>query len=451
MKILIISHLFAPSNSIGSVRPTKFAKYLEQFGHEVTVITGKNETNYKNPSLGRIEIHRIDNGLIIKKIQNKVNHVINIKQINKSCSHENKLNVKKYRNIERIRSQIKILKLYVYDLIQNIDWVLQCKKNIVKQYRIHDYEVVISSFGPIGSLLLGNYIKKKRIAHKWIADFRDNMHNEKNPNWLNKLIIWQEKKIIKLADLIIMVSKGQKEMLTEAIKLDSNLNGKIAIITNGFDTEEIIHEQLNISKKDILKIGYTGSLYNGQRDMSMLFQALSELIYEGEIPKDMVQVHYAGKESNIIYNQASIYQMSGCIVDHGYISRNEALKLQRECDLLIVLSWNTLKEKGILTGKFFEYLKEGKLIIALISGELPNSELAQIINDLNIGVACEYANEKEHLLILKKYLSKQYKMLSNGVVTNFTTKIEDIKQFHYKELTKKLENLCFNLMNKTTS
>ena len=44
MNILICSKLFFPDNEIGAVRPTNFAKYLNEMGHRVTVVTGANKS-----------------------------------------------------------------------------------------------------------------------------------------------------------------------------------------------------------------------------------------------------------------------------------------------------------------------------------------------------------------------------------------------------------------------
>ena len=53
MRILIISHFFAPQNAMGAVRPTKLAKYLSRMGHEVTVLCGPGMNDRRDPTLAR--------------------------------------------------------------------------------------------------------------------------------------------------------------------------------------------------------------------------------------------------------------------------------------------------------------------------------------------------------------------------------------------------------------
>ena len=52
-RVLLISYYFAPQNTIGAIRPTKMAKYLERMGYEVTVICGGGLDEKVDPTLQR--------------------------------------------------------------------------------------------------------------------------------------------------------------------------------------------------------------------------------------------------------------------------------------------------------------------------------------------------------------------------------------------------------------
>lgn len=83
MKILICSRYFAPQNTIGAVRPTMFAKYLSQFGHEVTVITEKVADNnaYINYSFEVIEVegYKLATNIKQKRVNKTQSNVLRIK------------------------------------------------------------------------------------------------------------------------------------------------------------------------------------------------------------------------------------------------------------------------------------------------------------------------------------------------------------------------------------
>ena len=51
MKILIIAKAFAPDSVIGAVRINKFAEYLTNFGHDVSVICSSKISMAKDESL----------------------------------------------------------------------------------------------------------------------------------------------------------------------------------------------------------------------------------------------------------------------------------------------------------------------------------------------------------------------------------------------------------------
>ena len=83
-KILIVSYLFAPYNTIGAIRPTKIAKYLTVQGVSVDVITGLPKNNIdeklKNDIKNVNKVITIKHGPTIQKINNKVTSTVNKKQ-----------------------------------------------------------------------------------------------------------------------------------------------------------------------------------------------------------------------------------------------------------------------------------------------------------------------------------------------------------------------------------
>ena len=57
MRILLISYYFPPYNCVGAVRPAKLAKFLERQGHEVKVISARNQPFLKGLELPFNESH----------------------------------------------------------------------------------------------------------------------------------------------------------------------------------------------------------------------------------------------------------------------------------------------------------------------------------------------------------------------------------------------------------
>ena len=108
-RVLIVSELFEPMNSIGAVRPSKLAKYLTKRGIEVTVFTSyktRTDNNYspeinlpkrnnykKSKNENEDKKIEINNNLYIfnKNLNNNIDRI----KINKDRDNELKKNKKK--------------------------------------------------------------------------------------------------------------------------------------------------------------------------------------------------------------------------------------------------------------------------------------------------------------------------------------------------------------------
>jgi len=447
MKILICSKLFYPSNKIGAVRPSNFAKYLAKFGHEVTVVTEKTNPE-QNFNLEGVEIIRVSNSVFIENLIDKNTKRVTSKKTKEKSTQDSLVQNETVGNkvIPKLKNELIKTRRQIFSLVIEFDWFLTAKKHINKHYKYNHFDVVISSFGPLSSFLLGKSIAKHGIAKCWISDFRDNMRFDGFPRWLNKLMEHYEKRALKHADALTFVSHGQKAMFLNNIGVGDEQKQKIHTIHNGYE------EKLNTSdsiktNNSVLKIAYTGQLYSGVRDFTLLFHVLDDLIKEKKIDINKIRIEYAGQNSNELNIQMSKFEnIKSICTDYGFVPREKALEIQKESDILVALTWNTTKEQGILTGKFLEYLQTQKTIIALTTGDLPNGEMTQMVQDLKIGIACEYFSYQTDYLKLKAYIEKQYKLFIAEGELNFSPKYEKISEFHYENISKQL----MKVINSTT-
>lgn len=446
MRILICSKFFYPSDKIGAVRPSNFAKYLAQLGHQVTVITEENSSNLKF-DLSKVQIIRTSNSTWIKKIinRNKVRLQTSkpdspLSQSQSKTSRTGQISTKFEPKVPKVRT-----KSVMFSLLIEYDYYRIAKRHILKQFNLDSFDIVISSYGPLSSFLIGRTIKKRGIAPKWLCDFRDNMVFNGYPYWLNKLFSSYEKSAVKFANAITFVSQGQKNMFINNNNVGDLHKTKIHTIYNGFEKELMSISPVE-KENDILTFTYTGQLYSGVRDFRLLLHALDDLIKEKLVNKDQIKIIYAGSSSDVLRQQLAGFDniISSCI-DYGMVSREVALRIQTESDILIVLTWNTKKEQGILTGKFFEYLQAEKPIISITSGDLANGELTDIISRANLGIACECITYKDDLLKLKNYILKQYQLMIKSENLAYCPNFEQMKKFHYGTITDNFEKIILSL------
>ena len=127
-------------------------------------------------------------------------------------------------------------------------------------------------------------------------------------------------------------------------------------------------------------------------------------------------------------------------MNHGYVSRAEAVRIQNLSDLFLVLSWNAKREKGVLTGKFYEGIRAKKPILAMLTGKVSNSELYRINEKYHYGFCYESCREKEQFDQFCDYLEMIYQQKMQSGMVDYAPNPNLETDFRYDVLSKKLED-----------
>jgi hypothetical protein len=88
-------------------------------------------------------------------------------------------------------------------------------------------------------------------------------------------------------------------------------------------------------------ISYTGELYAGQRDPTLLFEVLRELIEDGTLPTDHLRVRFYGRIESWLPALVERYGLNQVVSLHGPTARVEAVKRQQESQVLLLLPWQS--------------------------------------------------------------------------------------------------------------
>lgn len=438
-KVLIISEFFAPQNTVGAIRLTKIAKYLHRFHNcEITVIT-------RNKNFEIIDSLLVSDAEIIKSFI-KVSEGSILSNINNTLGKRRRLKDKNSGSIskdtETIQSKFNFKqKLFLYmrfclNLLNNLSYSLQACKKLKGSY--HDYDVIISSYGPYSSHYIGRYLKKKNPLAFWIADFRDAVFSPETPFGFRYFSKSFAKRICKHADAITAVSKGTIDSL-----FIQKCN-KSHIITNGYDKDDLSTTLLSKDKKKKLKFVYVGNLYSGKRDLSVVFKAVRELVNGNLIELNKIEFIYAGNSGEVFNSQIKQYGLIDCAVIHESVPREKSIEIQLNSDILLLSSWNETGSTGIITGKFLEYMMMDKPIVCSVSGNLPNSTLKQMISEAEIGICYEEANDELDYQLLKKFIYQKYAEFINEENLKFNPNHKYIEGFDYKNITNQFNNLFEN-------
>lgn len=440
-RILIICNYFAPDHTIAAVRISKLAKYLRENGYEVEVLTEKKNGGLdellENDVKG-IKIYYAENSPLYLRFRERYEKLIEPHKTKRFNNLENRKRINpKTGNVEFYTFEI------AYPLIGSLDYIVGQLKQIdlfrsVKQQLREEkhYDYVITSYGDSFSYFAGRYFHKYHGDTAWIFDIRDAIYRYKfTPDYVRLIPQIYERYIWKHADCITGVSKGICK------RVPSKFRRKVHCLTNGFDLSDwkgLKRDGINSSE---MIFTYTGSMYGGIRDLSVVFQAVRELIQNGQISEERISFHYAGNAPayEIFKSQAEPFQLADRCVMHGKLSRLDSLELQLSSDILMVASYDYKdQEGGVITGKVYEYMAAKRPVISIMMGDIEHSELTEIVGKTKIGMAYEASNHKEDYRKLCEYIKMQYQSFMETGHTRYEPDQKELRKYDYRYLCKRL-------------
>jgi glycosyltransferase involved in cell wall biosynthesis len=165
---------------------------------------------------------------------------------------------------------------------------------------------------------------------------------------------------------------------------------------------------------------------------------LRELIDEGRLDVEKVCIRYAGPSKMAFTSLSRRFGLDRCVEAFDTVPRATSLKYQLESHLLLLASWNKRGEEGIITGKLLEYMMIGCPVIGLVSGEIKDSAVREMLRLGNLGVCYEQANKEQDFSLVKQYVVEQYNQFIDGAQSKHKPNQEYIEQYNYQNLTKQL-------------
>ena len=292
-------------------------------------------------------------------------------------------------------------------------------------------DAILSSSSPVTSHLIAKELKV-RYKIPWLADFRDLWSQNHNYSYgpLRRLIDRRlEVKTLSPADALVVVSQ------TAAGSMRALHKGEpIFVITNGFDPAEVNSPPAKLVAK--FTITYTGSIYPRRQEPSRLFTALRDLISDGTMSPDDVEVRFYGPREDWVEREINDYGLSGIVKQNGIVPREIALEKQRESQLLLFLKWEDRRERGVYTGKVFEYLAARRPILATGGS---SDVVDELLKRTSAGICAPTVEDIKNIL---KKLYQEYK--AKGVVA-YQGKESEINKYGHREMAGKFSEILNQL------
>ena len=409
-KILVISYHFNKKEDIAAIRLNGLAKYLVSFGWESLIVCG--DTGESGGFITN-EVLTGDATTIWRKILG----------LNTHSAIKDQLGIPSYKNKKTILDIILDLwaEIFAYPDVYKtwINPAIECGREILKNEKI---DAIISSSGPPSvNLVAANLSKEFNIP--WIADFRD-LWTQNHYYPYSKIRRFFERRLelrtLSHATILTTVSQPLAEKLQELHK-----NKKVFAIPNGFDPEQL-NPGIPVSEK--LSITYTGILYQGRRDPEQLFKIVRALVNENVIDPSLIEINFYGYPEGWLIHDIKKYHLESIVKIHGMIPREISIQKQREAQILLLLTWNDPEEKGVYTGKLFDYLAARRPILSL---GYTGGVVKDLLDQTRAGVHC--SNEAE----LREYLLRAYREYRELGVVQYHGIGEEVMKYSHVEMARK--------------
>jgi len=424
-KVLIITYYWIPSGGAGVQRWVKFAKYLRQYGWEPIIYTPENP---EYPSIDHSFEKDIPADITVLKtpiwepynvyrnLTGKKNQAINAGFIseNKKQGWKDKLSI-------WIRGNFLIPDPRRF-------WIKPSVRFLNDYLKDNPVDAVITTGPPHSMHLIGMGLKKNFSSLPWVADFRDpwtniDFYRDLNLNWFaDKIHHKLERKVLQKADAVLVVSRGMEE---EFAPMKPK---KLQVITNGYDESDVQVGTLALDAK--FSISHIGTL-NAARNPRIVWKVLSEICAENIAFKNDLQIQLVGKVDFSVLEDIQMYKLQEQLLKIDYLSHSEAIAKQNSSQVLMLLINQSGNAKGILTGKFFEYLAAKRPILAVGPTD---GDAAVVLNETGAGVMVDFTDEQATRMAILNYYN-QYKKDTLSVQS------ESVERFSRRSLTGKLAGL----------
>jgi len=162
---------------------------------------------------------------------------------------------------------------------------------------------------------------------------------------------------------------------------------------------------------------------------------LSHLCAQNVQFSEDLRIQLVGKVDFSVIESIRKYKLTNNLIRIDYLPHAEAISKQQSSQLLMLLINNTPNARGILTGKFFEYLASGRPIIGV--GPV-DGDAATILRETGAGVMIDYHEVRK----AEEQLLNYYQLYKNN---QLSLKVESVEKYSRRNLTGKMAELLNQL------
>lgn len=386
-KVLVITYYWPPSGGSGVQRWLKFVKYFPEFGYDPFVLTVKPE-KASYPVMDESLEKEIPANLKVSKTNTFEVFEVYRKLIGKGqYPHSSFDNERKPSFLQKASRFIRG-NFFLPD--SRIGWKRFAVKEGIRLISKYNIDTIITT-GPPHSVHLTGLELEKRTGVNWIADFRDPWTDIfyydafYHTGLAEKIDRRMEREVVEGCHRLTIVSQALKDLIK--VKSDKICPGKIFVLPNGFDQDDF-----NIPSEppeDVFLATFTGSLANDAHKMDVFAEAVREVALK--FPGVPLKFRFVG---NIDPSVDKVFQengLDGLLEKIPYVPHMESVKFLMKSTAVFFFIRRSEKNKGIVSGKIFDYLGSGKPVICIGPED---GDAAGILKGCGAGRVIDYENRE---------------------------------------------------------
>lgn len=425
-KVLVITYYWVPAGGSGIQRWLHMTKYLPEFGWQPSVFAPEN-AHYQVYDY-ELEKEMLP-GITVYTCRLKDAAALYSRVFGKSKKHQIGQGM---TTTGRKKSVVQRLAFWLRGNIfipdPRVTWVRPSVKMIIELIKKEQFNAIITTGPPHSVHLIGKRVKKK-TGITWMADFRDpwskiDYLEQLSPGRRAMRIIRRlENEVLTSADIITTIGKTLAGELKE-------LGAKnVEVIENGFDPQILEKKQCNPDQKKFI-ISHTG-VFPNSRNPKYLWKVLSDIKKINPQFGEALQIVLAGKVDEAVIENIREEGLREHLELKGMVSHEEAIKIQQISTVLLLVVNDAVNAKGIVTGKVFEYMANGRPILAIGPSD---GDLAEIMykNDSKV---FEYQDTNG----IKTFVNEAYEVWRCGAVAE--TKYLHFMDYSRSELASKVAGI----------
>jgi glycosyltransferase involved in cell wall biosynthesis len=430
MNVLFITYHYPPTTEVGAMRVARLCRYLPE--HDIvpivlTVDAGcyeHQDASIQVPSGIQVERTHVLRTPLDFYAQRKRN------QKGREASHD-------AETVRDGRARFVFARRQILALLQAPDpfcsWyppAIRKGREIIKDRNI---SAIISSGPPWTCHLIARHLKKK-FGLPWIADFRDPWMADPwrwiadLPSWRDRLDHFMESSCLNHADAVTCVTDALRDDFVA--RYPQLPRSRFAVVTNGVDGMLPVQSARRAKSSKTICL-HLGNLYSSRlRRIDMFCQAVVDLVHAGVVSPETFQVVFVGSESPS--NEKAAEEVAPelirnhCIEFHKRVTRQESERLLDDADVLLIFQGD---HRLSLPSKFFDYLRTGKPMLAIVE----KGALSDMVEKTGSGT---WVAPEDSKAIAQKLLEVlQFPSKSPGEIEPL------FAQFHFRNLAGQLAQL----------